>query len=301
MKKFFKTNNANGIFLGISGYSIFVFLDSLIKKLLINYYPIFQINFLISFFTLLPIIFFLFYLNSWKFLINNKVHLMLLRGFLGLLCGALIINSFKNHSFNEIYPILFSTPLILTIFSHFILKEKVGIKRFLAVLIGFIGVLIVSRPGTIHFTWPLFGLFLASVILATNIIIIRKLAFSQSAIAFSFYGSVAGVILSGLIGYQNFIAIRFEDLVVFVFCGIICGIASLCISGASKILESSVFAPIQYIQLIVGFVFAYLFFNDLPDLYEIAGSFIIAGSGLFIIYREYRLGIRSTEIHKTSL
>ena len=112
---------------------------------------------------------------------------------------------------------------------------------------------------------------------------------------------MAGVILSGLIGYQNFIAIRFEDLVVFVFCGIICGIASLCISGASKILESSVFAPIQYIQLIVGFVFAYLFFNDLPDLYEIAGSFIIAGSGLFIIYREYRLGIRSTEIHKTSL
>ena len=55
---------------------------------------------------------------------------MLLRGFLGLLCGALIINSFKNHSFNEIYPILFSTPLILTIFSHFILKEKVGIKDF---------------------------------------------------------------------------------------------------------------------------------------------------------------------------
>ena len=65
------------------------------------------------------------------------------------------------------------------------------------------------------------------------------------------------------------------------------------ISGASKILESSTFAPIQYIQLIAGFVLGYLFFNDLPDIYEILGSIIIMMSGLFIIYREYTLGIES--------
>ena len=216
-----------------------------------------------------------------------------MRGCLGLLCGALVINSFKNHSFSEIYPILFSAPLIITILSYFILKEKVGTRRWVAVLIGFIGVLIVSRPGTIHFTWSLFGLFLAAFILAANIVIIRILAKSQSAIAFSFYGSIASLILSSILTINNFIYPTNKDLLIFLICGIICGIASLCISGASKILQSSVFAPIQYVQLIAGFIFGYLFFGDIPDFYEFFGSFVIIFSGLFIIYRQNKLGLKS--------
>ena len=152
--------------------------------------------------------------------------------------------------------------------------------------------LIVSRPGTIHFTWALFGLFIAAFILATNIIIIRKLANSQSSIAFAFYGSVAGLFLSGIIASQNFITVKPEDYFILIFCGIIGGTGGLCISGASKILESSVFAPLQYIQLVAGFIFGYLFFKDLPDTFEILGSLIIVFSGLFIIYRESKLGLR---------
>ena len=70
------------------------------------------------------------------------------------------------------------------------------------------------------------------------------------------------------------------------------GTAGLCISGASKILESSVFAPIQYVQLVAGFIFGYLFFYDLPDKFEVIGSLIIVFSGLFLIYRENKLKIR---------
>ena len=285
-------NNYLGLILGLSGYTIFVLLDSLIKKNLINNYPVFEINFFICLFSFIPIILTLFFLQSWNVLLNNKIHIQLLRGVLGLLCGALIINSFKAHAFSEIYPILFSTPLILTIFSYFLLKEKVGPRRWTAVLIGFIGVLIVSRPGTIHFTWALFGLFIAAFILATNIIIIRKLANSQSSIAFAFYGSVAGLFFSGIIASQNFVTIKPDDYFILFFCGIIGGTGGLCISGASKILESSVFAPLQYVQLVAGFIFGYLFFKDLPDTFEILGSLIIIISGLFIIYRESKLGLR---------
>ena len=291
----FKNRDLNtlGIILGFLGYLTYVLLDSIIKKYLVFSYPVFEINFFISLFTLIPIILTIFFLKSWHILINNKIHIQLLRGCLGLLCGALIINSFKYHTFSEIYPILFSAPLILTIFSHIFLKEKVGIRRWVAVLIGFLGVLIVSRPGTIHFTWSLFGLFIAAIILATNIIIIRSLAKSQSAIAFSFYGSIAGLILSSYLTSFNFVYPTNKDLFIFLICGIICGIAALCISGASKILESSTFAPIQYVQLAAGFFFGYLFFGDLPDLYEIFGSIVIILSGLFIIYRQKKLGIKS--------
>ena len=290
-----KNTNLNtlGIILGFSGYLIFVLLDSIIKKYLVFSYPVFEINFFISMFTLIPIIITLFFFNSWHVLLNSKIHIQLLRGCLGLLSGALIINSFKQHALSEIYPILFSTPLILTIFSYFFLREKVGIKRWSAVLIGFIGVLIVSRPGTIHFTWALFGLFISAIIFATKIIIIRSLAKSQSAIAFTFYGSIAGLILSAIITSRNFIYPTNNDLFIFLICGIICGIVALCISGASKMLESSIFAPIQYVQLVAGFILGYLFFGDLPDIYEIFGSLIIIFSGLFIIYRQNKLGIKS--------
>ena len=152
--------------------------------------------------------------------------------------------------------------------------------------------LVVSRPGTIHFTLALLGLFLAALILAINVLIIRLLANSQSSIAFAFYGSVAGLVLSGMICYSNYVPITLPDLLTLIICGILGGSAGLCISGASKILESSVFAPIQYIQLVVGFVLGYLFFNDLPDKFEVIGSLTIVSTGLFIIYQENKLKIR---------
>ena len=292
VKYSFENNNVFGFVLGFSGYTIFVLLDSIIKLNLVNKYPVLEINFFICLFAFIPIIATLSTVGNWNTLINNKIHIQLLRGVLGVICGALIINSFKRHALIEIYPILFSTPLILTILSYFILKEKVGIRRWSAVLIGFVGVLIVSRPGTIHFTLPLFGLFIAAIILALNVLIIRRLADTQSSIAFAFYGTVGGLVISGVFSFQNFVSVPPADMLIFVVCGIIGGIGGLCISGASKILESSIFAPIQYVQLVAGFIMGYLFFKDLPDAFEIIGSLVIVFSGLFIIYRENKLNIR---------
>ena len=285
-------NKFLGIFLGFAGYTIFVFLDSIIKKYLVQHYPVLEINFYICLFSLIPISIALQFISGWHVLINNKVHIQLFRGFLGLICAAIIINSFKNHAFSEIYPILFSAPLILTIFSYFILKEKVGPRRIIAVLIGFVGVLIVSRPGTVHFTFSLFLLFIGAIILAVNVLLIRMYANNQSSIAFGFYGFVAGLFLSGLYAYYVYVPLKENHIYILFMCGIIAGTGGLCISAASKSLESSLFAPLQYFQLIAGFIFGYLFFNDLPDIYEIFGSLIISLSGLFIIYREYKVGIR---------
>ncbi len=288
-------NNSNylGVFLGFLGYVTFVLLDSIIKKYLVSYYPVIEINFFICLFSLIPISIALHFISGWKVLINNRVYIQLLRGVLGLVCAAIIINSFKKHAFSEIYPILFSAPLIITALSFFILKEKIGPKRLLAVLIGFIGVLIVSRPGTIHFTFSLFLLFIGAIILAVNVILIRKFAINQSSIAFAFYGFLVGLIISAIITTQIYVPLKNNDIYLFFLCGIIAGTGGLCISASSKMLESSLFAPLQYFQLIAGFIFGYLFFGDKPDFYEVIGSLVISLSGLFIIYRDYETGIRS--------
>ena len=285
-------NNFIGIFFGFAGYTIFVFLDSIIKKYLVQDYPVLEINFYICLFSFIPITIALQFVSGWGVLINNKVHIQLLRGVLGLICAAIIINSFREHAFSEIYPILFSAPLILTVCSYFILKEKVGPRRIIAVLIGFIGVLIVSRPGTIHFTLSLFLLFIVAILISVNVLLIRMYANNQSSIAFAFYGFLSGLVLSALFAYKVYVPLKPFDIYIFLICGIIAGTGGLCISAASKMLESSIFAPLQYFQLIAGFVFGYLFFSDLPDFYEITGSLIISISGLFIIYREYKVGVR---------
>ena len=110
-------NNFFGLLLGISGYSLFVFLDTIIKKYLVQQYPIFEITFFICLFSFIPILTTLTVVGNWNRLLNNKIHIQILRGILAIICGALIINSFKYHALFEIYPVLFATPLILTTLS----------------------------------------------------------------------------------------------------------------------------------------------------------------------------------------
>ena len=285
-------NVLSGISIGFIGYTIFVILDTIIKKYLVNEYSVFQINFYICLFSFIPTLLTLYFLNKWSSLKNDIIHIQLLRGLFGLISGALVVYSFRKHSFNEIYPILFSAPLIITMLSHFFLGEKVGIRRWSAVIVGFLGVLIVSRPGTVHFSLSLFGLIFSAFLMAINITLVRKYSNNQSSIAFTFYAFFSATVLNGLISINNHVILSFNDLMILIFCGIICGIGGNCLTIASKFLESSIFAPIQYSQIFSGAILSYLFFAEIPDIFEIIGSIIIVSSGIYIIIRETNIGIR---------
>ena len=285
-------NVLGGVSIGFLGYTLFVVLDTIIKKYLANDYSVFQINFYICLFSFIPTIITIHFLHAWKTLKNDLILIQLLRGIFGLISGAFVVNSFRSHALNEIYPIMFSAPLFLIILSHFFLGEKVGIRRWSAVLIGFIGVLIVSRPGTIHFTMSYLGLFVSAFLIAINIALVRKFSKNHSSISFTFYAFLSAAIINGLLAMNNYIAMTFNDTMILVLCGIICGVGGNFLTMASKNLESSVFAPIQYTQLFSGIILGYLVFSDLPDIYEIIGSTIIILSGVYIIYRETIIGVR---------
>ena len=285
-------NVLGGVSIGFLGYTLFVVLDTIIKKYLANDYSVFQINFFICLFSFIPTIITIHFLHAWKTLKNDLILIQLLRGIFGLISGAFVVNSFRSHALNEIYPIMFSAPLFLIILSHFFLGEKVGIRRWSAVLIGFIGVLIVSRPGTIHFTMSYLGLFVSAFLIAINIALVRKFSKNHSSISFTFYAFLSAAIINGLLAMNNYMAMTFNDIMILILCGIICGVGGNFLTMASKNLESSVFAPIQYTQLFSGIILGYLVFSDLPDIYEIIGSTIIILSGVYIIYRETIIGVR---------
>ena len=285
-------NVLGGVSIGFLGYTLFVVLDTIIKKYLANDYSVFQINFYICLFSFIPTIITIHFLHAWKTLKNDLILIQLLRGIFGLISGAFVVNSFRSLALNEIYPIMFSAPLFLIILSHFFLGEKVGIRRWSAVLVGFIGVLIVSRPGTIHFTTSYLGLFVSAFLIAINIALVRKFSKNHSSISFTFYAFLSAAIVNGLLALNNYMAMTFNDTMILILCGIICGVGGNFLTMASKNLESSVFAPIQYTQLFSGIILGYLIFSDLPDIYEIIGSTIIILSGVYIIYRETIIGVR---------
>ena len=285
-------NVLGGVSIGFLGYTLFVVLDTIIKKYLANDYSVFQINFFICLFSFIPTIITIHFLHAWKTLKNDLILIQLLRGIFGLISGAFVVNSFRSHALNEIYPIMFSAPLFLIILSHFFLGEKVGIRRWSAVLIGFTGVLIVSRPGTIHFTMSYLGLFVSAFLIAINIALVRKFSKNHSSISFTFYAFLSAAIINGLLAMNNYMAMTLNDTMILILCGIICGVGGNFLTMASKNLESSVFAPIQYTQLFSGIILGYLVFSDLPDIYEIIGSTIIILSGVYIIYRETIIGVR---------
>ena len=285
-------NVLGGVSIGFLGYTLFVVLDTIIKKYLANDYSVFQINFYICLFSFFPTIITIHFLHAWKTLKNDLILIQLLRGIFGLISGAFVVNSFRSHALNEIYPIMFSAPLFLIILSHFFLGEKVGIRRWSAVLIGFIGVLIVSRPGTFHFTMSYLGLFVSAFLIAINIALVRKFSKNHSSISFTFYAFLSAAIINGLLAMNNYMAMTLNDTMILILCGIICGVGGNFLTMASKNLESSVFAPIQYTQLFSGIILGYLIFSDFPDIYEIIGSTIIILSGVYIIYRETIIGVR---------
>ena len=113
-----------------------------------------------------------------------------------------------------------------------------------------------------------------------------------SSLGFTFYGFLSATIINGLICSQNYNTLMKFDIYIFIFCGILIGVAGLFVSVSARTLESSIFAPIQYSQLFAGLIFGYLFFRDLPDFFEIIGSIIIILSGIFIIYKDTQSGIR---------
>ena len=285
-------NVFTGVSIGFAGYTLFVILDTIIKKYLVNGYSVFQINFYICLFSFIPTLITMQILHKWHSLKNDIIIIQLMRGIFGLISGALVVYSFRIHALSEIYPILFSAPLFLTMISHFFLNEKVGFRRWTAVIIGFIGVLIVSRPGTIHFSISYLGLFISALLMAINISLVRKFSNNQSSIAFTFYAFLSAALINGILSFNNHITMTINDTLILLLCGIICGIAGNCLTIASKFLESSVFAPIQYSQLISGAILGYIVFNDIPDFYEVLGSTIIIFSGVYIIYRETQKGIR---------
>jgi len=281
--------------LAVLGYILFVLFDTLNKKLTGSYH-VSQIIFVNSISALLPIILFTQSRNGWIKLkkVNLKIHFF--RSILMFLAMLAFITSLAHLSLVVMYSVAFTAPLMLTIGANLFLGEKVGWRRYTAIIVGFFGVVVSLDPFSEPLNKYVMLTFLAPLFVSISWLIVRKHGHTENVYSFLIYGKLFLLIFSGLFLFNNFISMNLNDFIVNFASGIIRGIALIFIINSARHLPSSLFAPTQYIQIVAGAVIGFLMFGDIPTLNNYLGNILIIGAGVYIIIREIRLSKKIVSI-----
>jgi len=274
--------------LAVLGYTLFVLFDILNKKLTGSYH-VSQIIFVNSISALLPIILFIQLRNGWVKLkkVNLKIHL--LRASLMFLTMLAFITSLAHLPLVLMYSIAFTAPLMLTIGANLFLGEKVGWRRYTAITVGFIGVIISLDPFNEPINKYILLTFLCPLLMSISWLIVRKYGQTENVYSFLVYGKLFLLIFSGIYLINYFAPMNLNDFIINFTSGIIRGIALIFIINSARHLPSSLFAPTQYIQIFAGAFLGFIIFGDIPTLNNYLGNILIIGAGIYIIVREITL------------
>ena len=249
-------------------------------------YPIGQVLFFRGFF---GIIFYFFVIPRGRlhnFYKTERPGLHALRCTSGLIALVAIFIALRELPLATVVSISFAAPIFTTIFSIFLLSEKVGIFRWLAVFIGFIGILIITEPGiselNIYYIFPvIFCLGLSYVAIA-----IRQLSSTEPVWLISFYFSLSITLLSFLTIPQGWIMPSLEHFLLLSLIGIFGGVANLWLSQSYKYSEVSLVTPLKYLALVFAIIFGYFIWEEIPTIKTLIGAFLVIISTLIIFRRE---------------
>ena len=249
-------------------------------------YPIGQVLFFRGFF---GIVFYFFIIPRERlhnFYLTKRPGLHFLRCLSGLIALVSIFIALRELPLATVVSISFAAPIFTTIFSIFLLSEKVGIFRWLAVLIGFIGMLIITEPGiselNIYYIYPIIFCLGLSYVAIT----IRQLSSTEPVWLISFYFSLSITLLSFLTIPQGWVMPDFNDFILLSLIGIFGGVANLWLSQSYKYAEVSLVTPLKYLALVFAIIFGYLIWDEIPSVKTITGAFLVIISTLIIFRRE---------------
>ena len=281
------SKNQLGFFYMFISVCAFSLMDVIVKWS--DAYPIGQVLFFRGFCGIIPILFLIPRDRFNDFYKTTKPFLHFKRCLAGLIALISIFIALRNLPLATVVSITFAAPIFTTLFSIFLLNEKVGFYRWLAVLVGFIGIVIISEPGlsslNFYYIYPIiFCLGLSYVAIA-----IRKLSFTEPVWLISFFFSFSIMILSFFSFYQDWIMPSLIDLFLLSLIGILGGLANLWLSQSYKFSEVSLVTPLKYLALVFAIIFGYFIWNEVPTLKTLLGALLVILSSLIIFRREMTL------------
>ena len=282
-----------GVGTGALAFGLFSLMDALVKWLSASH-PVPQILVCNALFALVPVGAMVVRRGGLPQLRTRRLGLHLLRGLLGTTGGFLAFYAFSRLPLADAYAIIFATPLLITALSVPILGEAVGWRRWSAVLVGFVGVLVMLRPGIAPIGAGSLAALGAACASACAILLVRKLSITETTTSIAFYSNVTAVVLTGIVFSPTFVLPNLWDLVLMAASGLIGGTALLVLIAAYRRSPAALVAPFQYSQMLWAILLGALVWSNFPEPVMLVGASIVTGSGLFILYRETALGRRPT-------
>jgi len=264
---------------------LFALQDVFIKSLP-STMPVVEIVFFRSIFAFIPLFFLAFMEKHPRIFKTTKPFLQVSRAVMGFVMTFLFIASYRLIPLAEAYALSYTAPLFITLLSIPLLKEKVGYKRWFAVIVGFAGVLFILRPGFTEFSWGAIFAVVGSVFNALSLLGTRFLSNEDSIFFIVFTFTFVSMALSGLILPFFWTPIDLWLVLQFVLIGITGGSAQIAIAYSFKLAPASYISPFDYASLIWALAFGYIFWNDVPNYFMVTGSLIIIGAGIYLVTHE---------------
>ena len=271
-----------GIIFAILAFFSFSLLDT-IQKTVVIYHSIFQILFLKYFFTLFLSVTESYRKNNTNFFKTKNFKLQITRSILSIIESGCFVLSFRYLSLADAHSIGSLTPVIVVALSAIILREKVNLKTWIAIFIGFLGVLIIMRPGLSIFDSKSLIPLVAAFFLSLYQIATRKVSEYDSSETSLFYTSVVGLILMSFLIPFFWQPIESGSYLLFLGIGIFFSLGIYFQIIALSFAKASVVQPFHYTLILWAIILGYIFYNDFPDVPTIIGAIIITLSGIYVL------------------
>ena len=280
-----KNNNLLGIIFMILAMLCLSVNDVNVKGLN-NYFPVWEVIFFRAFSGLIISFILVGYFGVNKIKTKKPVR-HFIRAISAAGCVIFYFFGLKYLFLSENVAIVHSAPILAAILAMPILGEKLGLKRSAAILLGFLGVIIIVKPGSNLFQLASLLPFISAIFMASVYLSTRSLMNTESSVAIIFYYSVTLFITSLFFFPKDFILPNFPQLMLLISLGIMGSFGHYFMSQAAKFADVVVISPFEYSSFIFVGVMGYYFYGEVPGISIILGGLLIILSGIYIAYREH--------------
>ncbi|SNY94313.1 EamA domain-containing membrane protein RarD [Cohaesibacter sp. ES.047] len=259
--------------------------------------PTGQVVFARCFFALIPLAVFSMVQGNWRDCVRTQQPwLHLRRSIVGAMAMFLWFAAVSMLPLPEATAISFLSPLMMVALAAILLKETVRAYRWSAVAVGFVGVMIILSPRLAQSSGEVqtLGAILAvvsTVFMALAAILIRHMTKTEKNAAIIFYFFTATSIFSLVTLYWGWVIPEWDVMVALVLSGIFGGLGQIAVTQAYRMTEASLLAPFDYVNMVWVVLIAMVLFDEYPSREVIIGGFVVIVAGLFVVYREHKLGL----------
>ena len=282
------TQNQIGVLYMVGSVICFSIMDICVKWL--DYYPVGQVLFLRFFIGFIPIFFIIPKDKIFSFYKTSRPGLHAFRAISGALAIIALFLGLRELPLADVVSLTFGGPIFVTIASIFFLSEKVGIKRWSAVFLGFLGMLLIVQPAFIDVNYYYITPIVFCIFFACVAISVRSLSKTEANYTIAFYFTLLCTLLGlGTIFFTDWIMPTFVDFVLFIVLGLCGSVANLLLTQSYRLAEASLVTPIKYLSLVFAIIFGYFIWSEVPKILTLLGASLVIASSLIIFMRENKL------------